>query len=226
MAIALVNHVSAKSSAGGSITSSAINNTGATLLVAAMSYYVGSGGSSAISDSSGNTWTPLTLRSDNTANLRLQCYYCANPTVSSSQTFTATSTGSSFPAIAVASFSGVTTSTPFDQENGGGVAASTTHQPGSITPTQSNELIITGIECNGSTANSIDSSYTITDSVAPVGGGNVGVALAYLVQGAASASNPTWTMSASDTAALEIASFKATAAAVAATGSNLMMLGV
>jgi hypothetical protein len=115
----------------------------------------------------------------------------------------------SYPAIAVAAFSG-SHAAPFDQENqNNGVAA--TIQPGSITPAQDNELIISGFTPEGAMGGpaSINEGMTIADQIDATGGSNVGIAIAYKTQTTAAAINPTWTVFASAlTCAAVIASFK------------------
>lgn len=212
---ALVAHVIAQSTTTNSITSSAIDTTGADLLVAVTNHYIGGGGSLTLSDSKGNTWTPLTLRSVGSGRSRM--YYAKNAIVGTGHTFTATGTGS-FPVVAVQAFSGSDLTSPFDVENGVSDTSIflTSGQPGSVTPSLNNELIIAGqanLNSNGG-ASSIDSGFTKTDGVdrAPNG---LGVAIAYLIQTTATAANPTWSWPSAQSQALTIATFKA---ATAATG--------
>ncbi len=205
--IALVDHTFAL----GGGASSAINTTGATLLIAGTSLF---SGSPSMADSKSNSgWTPLTSYSTGVYVSTL--LYVANPTVGSGHTFTLSG---SFPALWVAAFSGVTLSSPFDVENGstGTVAI----QTGSVTPSQNNELVITVLTVATTTgAAAIDNGFTILDGAASDGGSYVGGALAYKVQTTAAAVNPTWSypgITGDTRMTAGIATFKASGGATAA----------
>src|ERR1035437_7490523 len=107
MAIALVNHVKLFGATTPlTITTAAVNMTGATLLV-----FIASGetavSSFTVSDSTGgNAWTPLTKLTSADAGNDLQMFYAVNPTVSATQTFTLTIAAGHFPTILVLGFSG------------------------------------------------------------------------------------------------------------------------
>lgn len=211
MSIALVAHTGFISSSGNTNTSSGINNTGANFLVMHAGWYNGTTVNVSASDSLGNTWTAGTKHTSNIVSS--QIFYAVNPSVGAAQTFTITGAGTFFGAEA-ASFSGVATASPFDVQNGAGsVIAGTSLQPGSITPNASNELLITGVVTeSGSGAHSINSSFTVTDDSAYSGGVNEGVGMAYLIQGAAAAVNPTWSWSGSaNPLVASIAAFKVAA---------------
>jgi hypothetical protein len=207
MSIALVAHAGAGSSDSNNVTTSSVNTTGANLLVAVVCSY---SGSPTLSDSKGNTWTGLTVYNpSNDTSLKLQLYYCASATVGSGHTFTLSSSGKS-PSICVAAFSGADAA-PLDQQAGfTGSNASSTVQPGSVTPSTDNQLLVTGISGYSSAVSSIDSSFTITDTVAYTGTDIVG-ALAYKIQTAKGAENPTWTVVGSNVQTAAIATFKASA---------------
>lgn len=216
MAVALVSHTSVASSGGANVTTAGINTAGATLLVAVIGFLSAGGRTMSLTDSNSNTWSQLTQNDGTLAN---QTYYAVNPTVGAGHTFTGTNGGTTaYGSLCVAAFSGVVTTTPFDQSNGAQNASSTTQQPGSITPSANNELVVTTLE-NNTPLNTltINGSYSITDQVTAVGGNTVGSGLAYWVQTTATATNPTWTQSVASAANLVIMSFKATAAA---TNSN------
>ncbi len=103
--------------------------------------------------------------------------------------------------------------TPFDVENGAIQYVGTTLQPGSVTPSENNELIVTGLGFYPSGVLSVNSSFTISDQVNYVSSAAMGLGAAYLVQGTAGAVNPTWTDSTTATSlAAVIATFKAAAA--------------
>lgn len=193
MAIALVNSVGYIPAGADGGTSGAIDTTGATLLVAAVTYWV----EPSRSDSKGNTWVAVTA-SEYGYDPKVRFYYVKNPTVGSGHTFTLGGSGS-YSLLGFAAFSGTDTSANVDQQNG-----ATGTQPGSITPTADNELIVCMI---GSYAASrtIDSGFTEICDLAGGGGPGYGMCLAYKVQTTATAVNPTW----SENNATAIASFKA-----------------
>ena len=86
MANPLIAHAIVGSSTGNNATTSAIDTTGATLLVALIVTDTGGG---TMSDSKGNTWTALTAHSGGTT-VTGQLFYVSNPTVGSGHTFTPT----------------------------------------------------------------------------------------------------------------------------------------
>jgi hypothetical protein len=189
MPIALVAHISGNSGGTGGFTTSGIDTTGATALVANLCCY-GPSGAPALTDSKGNVWHPTSA--DDNGIVRHILYYCVNPIVGSGHTFSIANVN--YSSIEVAAFSGVTGAAPLDSyivaQGGGGGSL----QAGSITPANNNSVIVAGVgfSANG-TVSSIDSSFTITDNQAAVSGQCEGGALAYLVQTTAGAVNPQWT---------------------------------
>ena len=207
MTIALVTHTQLAGPSGGG-TTSAINTTGASLLVLTVSEYA-AGPLSLPTDSKGNTWTGLTTRTAGSTYGRI--FYAVNPTVGTGHTFTL-SGANSFCVVDVLAFSGVDTSSPFDVQNGASsLSGAATQAPGSVTPSANNSVVITGIaaESPGTTA-TVDLSFTITDQSGQVNGVNFAGAAAYLIQTTAGAVNPTWTYSSGTVStAATIAVFKA-----------------
>lgn len=144
--------------AANTATTPSITSTGATLLVAVIGIQ-DTKAPAAISDSKSNTWTGLTAKTFAT-NQTTQIFYVANPTVGTSHTFTVTGT-SIFFAMTVYAFSGVVTTSPFDQQNGGTSTSSTALSTGNITPSVNGSLIVTGF---GSGANLSTLGYVAVDS--------------------------------------------------------------
>lgn len=205
MTIALVANAAVAGANGG--TTGAINTTGATLLVVAISE--SAGGQVTVSDNKSNTWTVLTGQDGSQPDSRI--YYVANPTVGAGHTFTSTG-GSTFSVLSVAAFSGVVTTLPFDQQNGSSAApySNTTAKPGSITPTQDNEVVVCGFGTVSDPGTlTIDSGFAITNQTPFTGGTNYGGALAYLIQSTAAAVNPEWGFTGTVNGSIVIASFKA-----------------
>jgi hypothetical protein len=203
--------------AGGSgtpdATTSAIDTTGADLLVLAVSYYsggfAGGGATATVQDSKGNTWTGLTGRQGNVSANRI--WYCRGGTVGSGHTFTvlgSTGSGAGAAAIAVQAWSG-SNATPFDVQNGALVTSTTSVQAGSVTPTNNNSLIIAAASItDNSSAYNVNSGFTISNNVPWQSGTNEGLSMAYLKQDTAAAVNPTFSWTGTADAAANNAVFK------------------
>lgn len=187
MAYSLLVHAGAGCVSGDQVaTTSAIDTTGADFIAIVVSIF-GDINASLPTDSKSNTWVAAEILDGTGAN-SCAIFYCQNPTVGTGHTFT-WNHGSSFPSIYVAAFSGVGTGSIVDQVN----KAQAT-QPGSITPVQNNELIITGFSTNGGGVTpTVSSPFTVTDAIAFLASGdNEGGGLAYQIQTSATAENPTW----------------------------------
>ena len=143
-----------------------------------------------VTDNKGNTYT--LVRTDVTSGDFLKTYYCFGATVGPSHIISVSSS-SGFPAIATACFTGVTAS-PLDQQSGLGAVGATSIQPGSITPSISGCLIISGTMTDFASTfptPAIDSGFILAQ-YSPLSGSSVGCGIAYLIQGAAAAVNPNW----------------------------------
>lgn len=213
MPIALVSNVKAAPGANGGTTGS-IDTTGATLLaVVVATWQGGTDGTESVTDNKGNTYSKATLY-PHTSSPAVRLFYCVGGTVGSGHTFTYSDTNS-YAAILATAWSGTATSSAFDQENGSNTgAAGTSRQPGSVTPTEDNELLISGLCWDGSISGlGIDSSFTLLDSQAYSAANNMGGAVGYKIQTTAGAENPTWSWTSSVFSAADIATFKAAAPA-------------
>jgi len=173
-------------------TTTAINTTGASLLI------VGVCGSSpqppTITDSQNNTWYAAPTFPQSVGQLA-GIYYAYNPSTSPSQTFHVVQAGL-YPSIQAIALSGtVTTSAVFDVGSGTSTQANASSvKPGSITPAQAGEFFYTN-GCFGSasvTTSSIDSGFTDM-GIALENGNSVGQSDGYLLDSGSSAENPTWT---------------------------------
>jgi hypothetical protein len=201
----LIQSTSASGTAN-TVTSSAVDTTGANFIVLGLAYQVSS--NPTLTDSQSNTWTALT-ESAFAGNVAVCLYYCVNPKTNASHTFSMNGT-TIFPSIAMLAFSEVNT-VPVDVENGAnnGTAQSTL-ATGSITPTFDDELLVTVLGFNNSgTPVSIDNSFTMVTSQNFLSGNHYGVGIAYKIQQGATAVNPTWTRTGTGRNATRIASFKA-----------------
>jgi hypothetical protein len=143
-------------------------------------------------------------------NQRAGIWCAANPAVGSGHTATinGSTVGSSFSA-----WSGTAT-TCADVTNHASCANCTSLQPGSVTPAQNNELVITAVATlpAGGTW-TIASGFTVLDQVAASSGVNDGVMVDYQIQTTATAANPIWTGGSEDTGAV-IATFKMATASI------------
>lgn len=212
MAYALVTSTVSQTDSNGT-TSSGIDTTGATLLVVVVISYA-SEPEPAVSDSKGNTWTGLTAYVD-AVTTRTRIYYCAGGTVGAAHTFTASGT-SSFASLAASAWSGAHAA-PFDQQNGAaGSSGNATQTTGSVTPSEANELVVTGLGCGtvGEPASPTVSGYTVMGSAGNVSGTSFGIGHAYQIQTVATATNPAWSWSGTATTnAAAVATFKVAVAA-------------
>ncbi len=140
-----------------------------------------------VTDNKGpNTYIPLTGK-DNSGP-RIQWFYCAAPTVGTGHHWIGV--GGNYHSMIVFAFSGCNTGTFYDGvENN-----STAMQPGSVTPTEDNCIIVAAFSSgSGSADYSIDSGFNEPEADIPlVGGQHFSIAAAYLIQASAAAVNPTW----------------------------------
>lgn len=197
----LIAHAQCAAASG--CTTSAINTTGANLFVVAAVCY---NQTPVATDSSSNSWSSAVNTSVTSEQISILYVYA--PTTSTSHTFTQSACTDSH--LQVQAWSGAIPS-PLDQTNSHVSATSVSSlQPGSVTPSQSGELIVSALMwANVAGAASIDSGFTISDQGPWQSGVGQGGAEAYLVQGIAAAVNPTWTTPPSAAvAAAVIATFK------------------
>lgn len=204
MAIALVAHTFANNGTT-PVTTPAINTTGANLIVIGVAW---ENTTPAISDNQSNTYTLVASQNSGTGLGACSLYYCSSPITSASHTFT--STNGTDPTIFVQAFSGAATSSPLDRHNSANTSGSTI-QPGSVTPSVANELLVAVAQASsggGQTLNSVSGGFTITDSGSG-GPSSFASGLAYLIQTSAGTANPTFTFSAANTwLSAVIATFK------------------
>jgi len=185
------------------VTSGAVDTTGATLIVVGLA--LDSGGTISLSDSKGNSWTALGSTTQGATKCIL--YYSVPTSTGSAHTFT-NGGAFNFCTIFVNVFSGGKLTNVFDQQNGAGATA-TTVATGSVTPTENNEVVVTALALSGAALpTSIDGGFTKTDSQEFGGGNNYGGSIAYLIQTTATAANPTWTRTNSNPMATRIATFR------------------
>ena len=193
---ALISHIGMSSPDGNGFTTPAIDTTGAKILVAHLGCY--SANVPTVSDSKANIWITLTPHIP-TGGPYSVLIYSKNPVVGTGHTFSVSGTAN-YPALCVATFSGINTTSPFDVENGGNANNSVLTQPvGLITPSLDGSLIVAGLsEYTGfGEPITIDSGLVILDKMRFTSGLNFGSWLAYKIQTTKAAINPAWSWSAS-----------------------------
>lgn len=210
---ALVAHTNLTPAGSSGGTTPAIITTTANLIVVNLAIAIGA--TPSLSDSKSNSWTLINTAASSGAE-RSSLYYCLNPIVGTGHTFTLNN-AVQFESMCVAAFSGVKATLALDQNHTGVQEGSgTTVQPGSITPSVANSLIVCGLGTAFSASGaviSINGAFSpVLESVPFSAGTYYGSNLAYMIQGAAAAVNPTWTstttLGAGNSLCSGIASFK------------------
>lgn len=208
MAYSILTNKVAQSTDSVNVTSSAIDTTGASLLIL---YSARQGiGVPTITDSAGNSWQALTTFG--AARHVSQFFFCEKPITSATHTFTSTG-GGGLPSIQITAFSNSDIASPFDVQNGnaGGTISTTgtSIQPNSITPNYNNELVMCGLSLFVNvTSLAIDSGFTMIDTAQSTANAE-GISVAYIIQTTAGAVNPTWSWTTAAGRSSAIASFKA-----------------
>jgi hypothetical protein len=185
-------------------TTPAIDTTSADLLVVAVTYY---SGSATLTDSEGNTWTPLTSRAIN-SNL-CQLYYCyPGAKVSASHTFTYSGSGS-YSAVRALSFRNALNA-GFDVESGATGTLITSINAGLLTPTLPSSLFVSAVGLfTAFTEPTYPSGWTgywtPYSSGSPL---NVALAVAWRISVDGAAINPAWAWTESTDAAAVAAVFR------------------
>lgn len=204
------------------VQTASVTTTGATLIVAAVTYRQTQGAH--FSDSKGNTWTQCTKYEGSGSQSGVVFYYCVNPTVGTNHAFLTSDGGGNinFGGIVVFAFSGTATSSPKDQENGQFISVlGSSATPGSITPSANNYVVLTGCMNYNGSAPTIPPGYSgqnWTTATAFAGGA------AYLIQTTATAANPAWAnMNAGSNGAVNVISFKVYTAPSSSTNGGFFL---
>jgi hypothetical protein len=170
---------------------------------------------------------------NNANSLQNTLWSCQGGTFTSGMTVTCKINGDPDPlTVLIAGWSGSKGGgTYVGQISTGSATSGTTVQPGSITPTNNGSLLIFGVtgSNNGATW-TVDSGFSIALQLPPITGANYGGAMAYLIQGAISPVNPTFTETgASTTQNSGIAEYFAASytppGGSAPTGGGIVMMG-
>jgi hypothetical protein len=194
MAFSVVAHTIAQSTDTNGFTTSAIDTTGADLLLACNTNFSGSAPSS-FSDSYGNTWVQLPSPA---GGWFIAIYYALKPVVGAGHTFTVVN-ATQGPFMTVAAVSGALRSTPYANTGNDSQAAAFTIQPGSITPGVGDFLYtVIGTRNANITTFSVDSGFTKLSQMVSVLSTAEGGSHAWTVATDNTAKNPTWTCDAGD----------------------------
>lgn len=144
-------------------------------------------------DGKGSKWN--LLDNDTNTSVKQAVYECPKPVTGSGHTITVACTGGGLPSVFFIGTRGVRLVNRADQASTNAVSTGTSVQPGSITPSENNCIVVT---CLGAYAGNITApgggytGNTVNTSVAHIGGG-----LSYIIQTTATATNPTWTKASS-----------------------------
>lgn len=189
------------------------DTTGANLIAVCAGDYQAAPQAGDITDSKSNTYTMLT-EVNSASNARAALFFTTGSiTVGTGHNIiNTTGGGSGFPGLAWAAFSGAV-ATPHDQNSGGGSNTSATAlSPGSLTPSETNEILLSCLALippGTSSTEIIDSSFSVIDQVTAVNGGtNAGAVLAYQIQTTITARNPLWGWTGTSDAVATMESFK------------------
>lgn len=215
MAINIVDHTSQISTdSNGFTTSSAINTSGATLVVVVISSY-GSSTAPVLTDSKGNSWTQLVEQSN--ASNRCNVYYAYDTgKVGSSHTFTLTQNGS-YCSVCVAAYSGTRTSSdPLTDQQGTFLGTGDpTIQPPAINAGTGGDLAVAFLSSTSSNVFTIDNggsgaTFSIVEHQEATANGQAS-ALAWKTF--SGSTQPTWSNNSGSTGATNAAFAQAAGAA-------------
>jgi len=200
MAISVLASAAAASGDSTNVTTSAIDTTGASLVVVSMTSYRANAAPT-MSDNKANSWTILTAY-EQSSGARVALAYCNNGTFGSGHTFTL-SGASSYPAISVIAYSGTDTADSYDS-----VVGDNNLSPGTITPANDNSVCVTGMcpsynpsGVPGLTSGSVVAYQDQSSSFA--------TAIGNLIQESKAAYDPTWSWSGGTNSATTTAVFNA-----------------
>lgn len=185
MAIGIVATQSGVFGSGGG-TTTAIDTTGATGLIIGLWWNRSSPFNGRLSDSKANAFSSTTLQHSGAGNVQL--FYVAAPTVGSGHTFT---TLENFAGIGILALNG--TANPISDKQSGAVSVTGfgNLQPGSITPSFNNSIIVSAFTDFNGPVPTFPAGYTVlaANPTATAEGGG----MCFKIQTSLAAENPLWT---------------------------------
>ena len=181
----------------GTGTTSGFDSTGASLLVVVVTFYGQVGNPNLISDTYGNTWRTAFLASGNSSVCGIAVFYCQAPNTGPEHTVTIG--GSSLLVTTVMTgFTGSDTSQDYDQINHANGTGSDPVQPGAVTPSADNELILSVCSLVNNGTPTIAGPLTALVVSPRTDGSRFGMLLGYEIQTAAAPRNPAFSNGAPD----------------------------
>ena len=205
ISVVVSTSITATAGTTSNVTTPSANTTGSGALVVFLEDFQGTV-TGTLTDNQGNTWTLAgSATYTDAVTCRLRCYICMNPTTNAAHTFNYTSGAASYPTMYVFGLSGTSGR---DVQNGAGLAAATSGQPGSITPTSDSALVFCAAIAAAGSAPTISSPYSVLGSTSFLNGVRFATMVASNTQTTATATNPTVTYSTSTVSAVMIIAFK------------------
>jgi len=207
MAYALIASTSkASTGSGNAVTTDPIDTTGATLITVTVTHLLG--GLGALTDNVSNSYGAVVLSTDQ-PNEAIEWYVKESPTTNAGHTFTIGAAANSYQTIFVHAWSGSAASA-LDQTNEAVNGSNATSiQPGSVTPTEDNELVMTAVAWSNSSGGASVSDSFATPLAIDTATTNIPGAVSYKIQTSAVAVNPTWSWPNSVRPVSNILTFKA-----------------
>lgn len=205
--LALLAHAAATSPDSRNVTTSAIDTTGADMIIVTA---ISDNAGQVLTDNKGNSWTAAKTQNITSGfgNATVTLFMALSPIVGTGHTFSFSDAGVHYPALAVAAFSGINVSSALDQSASAMTGSATSLQGGSVTPSIAGELVISGLGDNVTATPGAVTQLTLLDSLAPVAFLSFGVGMAYEIQTTATPRNPTWSWTGASNAAVINATFR------------------
>ena len=180
-----------------------------------------------LTDSSSNAYGAPAITGSLAGVSQVKAWVLLNPVTSTATQFIVDNGLSSAPALGVLFLTGTATASAVDQSTSATSTTSLTVQPGSITPGEANEILITVVGSNQTLASTAIEAPFVQDGTLPVSGNNWALGLGYEIQAPGpTARNPTWTMGGLGNNTAVILSVIAPTATTAGAGNTLLLLGV
>lgn len=201
---------------GASADNVTINSTGADLIIVVVSVDAGASGGPAntqindnVGGNSNTCWGPAgswNVAQAVAGHPTTEIWSCHNPTFTGVTHTITIGQAASFPSIYAAAYSGSGMGTVLDQISSG-TDTGVTISPGSITPSQNCELVISSTADDTGAVDVVDGSMTLLNALGTVGGSNGG-AFAQSIQTVATAINPVWAVGVGGVKTSAIASYR------------------
>jgi hypothetical protein len=187
------------------VTTLTTDSSGCSIIICCVATFSGLP-SSTLLDNKGNNYT-LAVAKNTVSSYYTAIYYCVNPSVGSGHAWSISQSGK-YPSICVIGFSGGSPTPTLDATSSfAGAGNVSSIQPGSITPSQNNEIIIVSRNGEDNGTISVNGSFAMFGQNSNTGGSER-CGGAYLIQTTAVASNPTLTWAVNGNAVVAQSSFK------------------